>query len=59
MNSHDWVVHFAAGCLFAGSGFLLRGACEHRGWLPHPVHQLSLAAGMVALEATAVMGTVG
>lgn len=55
----DLLLHWAAGMLFAGTGWAVRSACSHRGLLPHPVGQVSLTAALVAVEAWAVTGVIG
>ena len=53
------VTHFLAGMIFAGTGFLVRGACSHRGWLPHPAAQITLTAALVLVEAIITVVMIG
>ena len=55
----DILVHFLIGLLGAGTGFLVRGACRHNGWLPHPRAQIALTMTLVAIEAAATVPLIG
>ena len=52
-------MHTALGGLFAATGFSVRSACSHRGWLPHPKHQIALTGALVFVEACVTVPVVG
>jgi hypothetical protein len=58
-HSGDILAHTFLGVIFAGTGFLVRGACSHRGWLPHPAHQITLTFAIVLVEACITVPLVG
>lgn len=55
----DVILHLLIGlCAFA-TGFIVRGACKHQGWLPHPFAQISLTLVLVYFEAVISVALVG
>lgn len=51
--AQDCLVHFAMGCVFAGTALLVRGMC------PHLWHKLVVGVAMIALEAVVTVRLVG
>jgi hypothetical protein len=54
-----WMLHLVIGLVFAATGFAVRSACDHRGWLPHPTGQVTLTVVLVTIESTIAYLVVG
>jgi hypothetical protein len=55
----DVLLHLLIGLAAFVTGFIVRGACKHKGLLPHPVQQISLTLVLVYAEAVLSVALVG